>query len=94
MLALTWYDFMEAVTVAEVVVALKPLRPLTQRPTRHVRLEVLHQSLLKMSDGPLVVAFLVQPHGCGEGALRWRRERGSYERETAGWALITFGIFI
>lgn len=60
---------MEAVTVAEVVVALKPLRPLAQCPTLHVRFIVLHQSLLKQSDGSFVVAFIVQPHCCGEGAL-------------------------
>lgn len=76
---------MEAVTVAEVVVALEPLRPLTQGPTLHVRLVVLLHGLLEQSDGSLVVASVVQPHRCCEGALR-RREKG-----TMGRVFMTFG---
>ncbi len=60
---------MEAVTVAEVVVALKSLWPLTQGPTLRVCLKVLRQSLLKQIDGTLVVAFVVQLDCCCEGAL-------------------------
>lgn len=75
---------MEAVTVAEVVITLKPLWPLTQGPTLHVCFIVLHQGLLKQSYGSFVVAFIVQLHCCCEGALWWRRERGSWQRGMMG----------
>lgn len=60
---------MEAVTVPEVVVTLKPLWPLTQGPTLHVCFVVLHQSLLKLRYGSFIVTFIVQAHCCYEGAL-------------------------
>lgn len=91
-LALTWYDFMEAVTVAQEVVALKPLWPLTQGPTLHVCFVVLHQSLLKQSNGPFIVAVIVQPHCCREGALRWRPDRGSWERGKMGRVGLNFSV--
>lgn len=67
---LTWYDFMEAVAVSEVILALKLLRALAQRPTVHVCLVVFHQRLLKESSRSFVVAFIVQLHCRCEGALR------------------------
>lgn len=67
---LTWYDFMEAVAVSEVILALKLLRALAQRPTVPVCLVVFHQRLLKESSRSVVVAFIVQLHCRCEGALR------------------------
>lgn len=60
---------MEAVAVAEVIVALKPLWSLAQGPTLHVCFIVLHQSVLKQSDGTLIVALVIQPNCCSEGLL-------------------------
>lgn len=72
--ALTWYDFMETVTVAEMIVALEPLRPLAQGPTLHVCFVVLHQSVLKQNGGALVVASVIHAHCRCERAL-WMRDR-------------------
>lgn len=77
---------MEAVTVAQEVVALKPLGPLTQGPALHVRFVVLHQGVLKQSNGSLIVAIIIQPHCCREGALRGRPDTGSGKRKDGtGW---------
>lgn len=67
---------MQAVTVAQEVVALEPLRRLAEGPALHVRLEILLQRLLEQSRGPVVVASLVPPHRSCEGALPWRRNAG------------------
>lgn len=60
---------MQAVAVAEVIVTLEPLRPLAQGPTLHICFIVLHQSILKQSDGTLIVAFVIQPNCCCEQLL-------------------------
>lgn len=46
-LDLTWYEFMETVMVAEVIMGFEPLRSLAQGPTLHICFIVLHQSVLK-----------------------------------------------
>lgn len=67
---------MEAVTVAEVIVALKPLWTLAQGPAVYVCFVVFHQSFLKQNNGSFVVSFVVQPHCCCEGVLQ--REETAY----------------
>lgn len=81
---LTWYDFIEAVLVAEVVVALKLLWPLTQGPALHVCFIILHESLFKQTYGSFMVAFIIQFHCNREGALWQRRDRRSWERTMMG----------
>lgn len=68
-LDLTWYKFMKAVTVAKVVMAIKPLWPLAQGPTLHICFIVLYQSVLKENNGTLIVALVIQPHCCREQVL-------------------------
>lgn len=71
---LTGHDFVEAVAVAQVVVALELLRPLAESATLHVRSVVLQQRLLELSDGRRKVALVVQLHRCGEAALGWNKQ--------------------
>lgn len=67
---------MQAVAVAQEVVALEPLRRLAEGPALHIRLEVLVQRLLEQNHGSLVVAPLVPLHRSCEGTLPWRRNAG------------------
>lgn len=50
---------MQAVTVAEVIMALKRLWTLAQSPALHICFIVFHQSFLEQNDSSFIVALVV-----------------------------------